>query len=289
VISQVGQALHWTHQRQLIHRDVKPENILITIGGQAKLTDLGLAKNLKGEFNLTQPLSMLGTPNFMSPEQFEDSAHADVLSDLYSLAATLYMAITGDMPFRGRSANAIATIYKKKLANEIAPPRQFVPSLDEGVETAILKALRADRKERPASVLEFLKAINAESARTKDKPDRTKSAAELSSERERRIKTRYPSGQRATCRPLERVEPWPAKVVNISQTGLCLELGRQFQRGTILQIALSGSEGDRTVVVSVVWGKKHSPRTWQLGCHYDQPLCEFEVEGLQGTQHEEGD
>jgi serine/threonine protein kinase len=157
LISQIGQALHWAHGRKLIHRDVKPDNILLTADGQAKLTDLGLVKNLDGDFNLTMTQSCLGTPNFMAPEQFQDAR-----SDVYSLAATLYMTVTGELPFRGPNERALLTILKKKLANEIAPPRQLVPELSERMDGAILRALRADVNERPASVLDFLQALTEE-------------------------------------------------------------------------------------------------------------------------------
>jgi serine/threonine protein kinase len=102
LITQAGTALQWAHERRLVHRDVKPDNILLSAEGKAKLSDLGLVKHLDDKAQLTKALDYLGTPNFMSPEQFKDARHADALSDLYSLAATLYMTVTGEVPFRGQ-------------------------------------------------------------------------------------------------------------------------------------------------------------------------------------------
>ncbi|MBI3410868.1 MAG: protein kinase [Planctomycetes bacterium] len=289
LLSQVGHALNWTHQRQLIHRDIKPANILITKNGDAKLTDFGIAKNLEGEFQLTQPCSWLGTPSFMSPEQFEDAKRADALCDLYSLAATLYMTITGVIPFRGRSASALAAIYKKKLANDIVPPRQLVPETSERVNAAILQGMRADRRERHASMAAFLEALLGEesaAAAANAINARADSSAPQApaSGKERRILKRYPCGQSAACQPMERVVPWVGKVVNISQTGLCVELPRRFEPGAILQIALPAKDTERNVIVRVMWVKRQAEKLWQMGCQYDYPLYDFEVDGFRVTK-----
>ena len=85
--------------RSLIHRDVKPDNILVNGDGMAKLTDLGLVKDVDNEMNLTKTGRGLGTPHFMAPEQFRNAKNADVRCDVYSLGATLYMMVTGEVPF----------------------------------------------------------------------------------------------------------------------------------------------------------------------------------------------
>src|SRR5262245_23420668 len=159
IIREVGHALHWAHGRRLVHRDVKPDNILLNYAGVAKLADLGLAKDLESTEELTKSMSMFGTVNFMPPEQFEDAKRADALSDQYSLAATLYMAVTGELPFRTRRQAAVAIVYQKKLKDDLPAPRELVPELSEHVDSAIRKALRADRRERFANVLEFLDAL----------------------------------------------------------------------------------------------------------------------------------
>src|SRR5262249_34870638 len=99
VIAQVAQGLQKAHRLGLVHRDVKPDNILLTRDGQAKLTDLGLVKDADSDLNLTRTGRGLGTPIFMAPEQFRRAKDADARCDIYSLAATLYMMVTGTLPF----------------------------------------------------------------------------------------------------------------------------------------------------------------------------------------------
>ena len=159
IILQVVQALHAAHARGIIHRDVKPDNILLTADGQAKLADLGLAKDLEASSELTRTGKGLGTPNFMAPEQFNDAKHAEVLCDVYSAGATLYTALTGELPFQG---HAIAGVLRKKFNNELVLPRQLVPGLSERVDWAVRRALRANPAERHASCLEFGNALTGE-------------------------------------------------------------------------------------------------------------------------------
>src|SRR5262245_41733651 len=99
IVVQVAEALHSAHEHGLIHRDLKPDNILLTRTGQAKLADLGLVKDVDSGLNLTRTGRGLGTPSFMAPEQFSDAKNANVRSDIYSLGATLYMVVTGHLPF----------------------------------------------------------------------------------------------------------------------------------------------------------------------------------------------
>jgi serine/threonine protein kinase len=163
-VRQVGEALHWAHEKKLVHRDVKPDNILVSAAGEVKLADLGLAKSLEGTLDLTRTNTFFGTPNFMAPEQFVDAKRADAQSDLYSLAASLYMILTGKLPFE--ATGGVVRVYQKKMANDIEPPIRIVPGLSDKVNAAILRALRAERHERPASVLEFINLLTEESATT---------------------------------------------------------------------------------------------------------------------------
>jgi serine/threonine protein kinase len=153
LIAQVAQALHYAHQRGLIHRDVKPDNILITPDGQAKLTDLGLVKHLETTQDLTRTGRALGTPHFMAPEQFRNAKSANVRSDVFSLAATLYRMVTGVLPFQ---ADGPVATFMKMAKNDLIPPRQLVPGLSERVDGVIRKGLSAEPELRPASCREFL-------------------------------------------------------------------------------------------------------------------------------------
>ncbi len=101
IAAAVARALDKAHSEGLVHRDVKPDNILVTKSGEVKLTDLGLAKKAEIDLDLTRTGKGLGTPHFMAPEQFRDAKNVDPRSDIYALGATLYVMVTGRLPFRG--------------------------------------------------------------------------------------------------------------------------------------------------------------------------------------------
>lgn len=298
IITQIGQALHAAHERGLIHRDVTPDNILVTANGVAKLTDLGLVKNLDGDFNLTCTQSSLGAPNYIAPEQFEDAKRVDALCDLYSLAATLYAAITGELPFRARSNFALGAVYKKKLVNEITPVQQLVPELSEWVSAAIARALRADRKERQAGVLEFIEALAAPpaapapSATTPPDEPVTEACAEMpepcstpdqappDTQKNRRKQRRVSVRFGACCSTTERnpVARWRAFAIDISATGICLEVQRRFEPGAVLAIRMGDKKLARRVfLATVIWVKKRSARVWQLGCRHESTLSDEDL------------
>jgi serine/threonine protein kinase len=154
LIVQVCQGLHLAHKKGLIHRDVKPDNILVTPDGQAKLCDLGLVKETETDLDLTRTGRGLGTPHFMAPEQFRNAKNADVRCDIYSLGATLYMMVTGEMPFSEASGPLEA--WMQKVNNGLKPPRELVCTLSERVDWAIQRAMNADPALRPATCREFV-------------------------------------------------------------------------------------------------------------------------------------
>jgi serine/threonine protein kinase len=155
-INQVCDGLQKAHKQGLIHRDVKPDNILITADGTAKLTDMGLVKEVEGELNLTKTGRGLGTPHFMAPEQFRNAKNADVKCDIYSLGATLYMMVTGEVPFAKTSP---LDCWMRKIKNDFPPPKKVNPQVSDRLDWAIRRAMMADPKERPASCKEFVEDL----------------------------------------------------------------------------------------------------------------------------------
>lgn len=162
LIAQVCQGLHKAHKQKLVHRDVKPDNILLTADGTAKLTDLGLVKDADNELNLTKTGRGLGTPNYMAPEQFRDAKNADVRCDVYSLGATLYTLLTGEIPF-GRVGPLECWLRKQR--NELPAPRELNPAISERVDWAVLRAMSGDPAQRPASCKEFVEDLTGASLR----------------------------------------------------------------------------------------------------------------------------
>ena len=163
LIAQVAQALHKAHKQGLIHRDVKPDNVLVTPEGQAKLTDLGLVKEVETDLNLTRTGRGLGTPHFMAPEQFRAAKDADSRADIYSLGATLYMMVTGELPFATTTGPLDA--WMRKINSDLPPPRQLTPDLSERVDWAIRRAMSPDREQRPATCREFIEDLTGHSTR----------------------------------------------------------------------------------------------------------------------------
>lgn len=159
IIGQVCDGLHRAHKQGLIHRDVKPDNILVTNEGVAKLTDMGLVKDVEGELNLTRTGRGLGTPHFMAPEQFRNAKNADVKCDVYSLGATLYMALTGEVPFAKTSP---LECWLKKTKNDFPAPKILNKALSDRTDWAIRRAMSADPKERPASCREFMEDLTGQ-------------------------------------------------------------------------------------------------------------------------------
>jgi serine/threonine protein kinase len=162
IISQAAEGLHGAHKLGLIHRDVKPDNILLTSDGGVKVTDLGLVKELDTNMGLTRTGRGLGTPHFMAPEQFRNAKNADARCDIYSLAATLYMTVTGELPFKACSP---IDAWMKKLKNDLTPPRQLMPNLSERLDWAIRRAMSPEPDERPANCREFLEDLTGHSTR----------------------------------------------------------------------------------------------------------------------------
>ncbi len=290
IISQVGEALHEAHEHGILHRDVKPDNILITSAGQAKLTDLGLVKNLQADLGLTRPGRGLGTPNFMAPEQLRNAKGVDARCDVYALAATLYMAVTGELPFD--THGSVSALFKKKFNNEIAQPRQVVPSLSARVDAAIRRAMSVDPGQRPASCREFVRELTAGASKPQSVPAlrlaRTGGAEakpKKSVPMERRATLRFPSSVTGMCRSIagEKRFRWSAKVQNISVAGLCLLVSRRFEPGAVLLVDLPPDkvgDGPSRLLVRVVRVEARPPRKWIIGCVFGPSLSEAELRAL---------
>ncbi len=145
LLAKVADALEHAHQHKIVHRDVKPANILVDIDGEPHLTDFGLAKNLRDN-NITHPGTLAGTPKYMSPEQARaETTEIDHRSDIFSLGVTLYEGITFQPPFKGRSN---AHILNEILAKHPRRLRAVVPKALKDLETICHKALEKQKQRR---------------------------------------------------------------------------------------------------------------------------------------------
>ncbi|NLO65771.1 MAG: serine/threonine protein kinase, partial [Firmicutes bacterium] len=140
---QIAMGLAHAHEHGIIHRDIKPHNILITAGGVVKVTDFGIAQAISSS-DLTQTGTVLGSVHYFSPEQAR-GVNVQASSDLYSLGIVLYEMITGRVPFTGESAVAIAL---KQIQD---PPPPLKRKLNRDLERLVLQLLAKDIEKRPAS------------------------------------------------------------------------------------------------------------------------------------------
>jgi len=163
IIGQVSAALDFAHRQGVVHRDVKPSNILLDEQGNALLTDFGLAHVADASVSLTGS-AILGTPSYLSPEQVQ-ATEVDARSDQYSLGIVLYQMTTGRVPFDGETPMAVLI----KHVNEPMPsPRSLSPAIPEIVERVILKATSKDPGDRFASIAEMNAAFQSALAHALD-------------------------------------------------------------------------------------------------------------------------
>jgi len=150
--SEMAAALGFAHSRGVVHRDVKPGNVILTSAGQAKVTDFGIARAMSApEENLTQAGSVMGTATYFSPEQAQGLA-VDQRSDLYSLGVVLFEMVTGRTPFTGETPLAIAY---KHVQDQPPAPSTLVSGLPTGLEAVIMKLLRKRPEDRYANAEEL--------------------------------------------------------------------------------------------------------------------------------------
>ena len=151
LIAKLARTVHYAHQRGILHRDIKPGNILLDAKGDPHLTDFGLARLLETESSVTRTTEALGTPSYMAPEQARgDNAQLSSATDVYGLGAVLYQLLTGYPPFLGDTAYETIRLV---LDTDPRQPRLLNPKVDRDLATICLKCLEKDPKQRYPSAL----------------------------------------------------------------------------------------------------------------------------------------
>jgi serine/threonine protein kinase len=157
IISQVAEALDFAHAKGIVHRDVKPANIILLEGNRAKITDFGIAKIASGAANLTSTGQFLGTPNYMAPEQIK-GAPVDGRTDIFALGICLYECLTRRKPFGGDSLTSISY----KIVHEPFPPlHEINPQIPEGYEELVANCLQKDPTKRYQRARDLATALRA--------------------------------------------------------------------------------------------------------------------------------
>lgn len=154
VAIQIAKALDCAHRNKIIHRDIKPQNILVTEDGIMKVTDFGIAKSSNSS-TITNTSTIMGSAHYLSPEQAKGS-FIDCRTDLYSLGVVLYEMVTGTLPFE---ADTAVTIALKHLQEEIIPPKNINSKIPDSLNKLIIKSMQKDPNKRYQSAKEMIKDL----------------------------------------------------------------------------------------------------------------------------------
>ena len=164
ILRQIAAALDYAHGRGLMHRDVKPANVMLTASGEThdiKVVDFGLARaqEAQGGTRMTQTGMIVGTPEYMSPEQGGSGAPVDHRTDIYALGVVAYEMLCGEPPFKAARDTSMLAVIMQHVRDAPRPPLELAPSLTKSANAAILRALAKEPEERFGSCGEFIKAL----------------------------------------------------------------------------------------------------------------------------------
>lgn len=155
-----GVAYIHNQPKPLIHRDLKPLNILVTNDDTIKITDFGIAKELDDEAG-GHSTTVKGTPIYMSPEQIIDPKSVDIRTDIYSLGMTFYEMLCAKTPFSGNSTTTPTAVYAAIMNGNVPPPTEFYPGISDALSDFVMKAINKDRSLRFANANEMLNALDS--------------------------------------------------------------------------------------------------------------------------------
>ncbi|MHC5054020.1 MAG: protein kinase domain-containing protein [Planctomycetota bacterium] len=197
IVVQVARALDHAQEHDMIHRDIKPDNVLLTPDGVAKLLDLGLARSTSGDMTrMTVTGTAMGTPHYISPEQARGEADIDIRTDVYSLGVSLYHMLVGTPPFDGET---VAVIITKTLTEQAPPVHEIVPEVSEATSRVVEKMMSKEKGSRYANPAEVV--ADLELILSGEEPTRVLGASRPGSRPSPAPAPRSPSGTTPTTTP----------------------------------------------------------------------------------------
>jgi hypothetical protein len=153
---QAAAALAAAEKRKIVHRDIKPDNMIMTPRGDVKITDLGLAKRLADVTSASQSNWGCGTPYYMAPEQARNSSRVDIRADIYALGATLYHLVTGKLPFEGPSS---VEVLMRAASDRLIPPSVLCPDVPPALSDLVERMMSRDPDGRPPTALALIEEV----------------------------------------------------------------------------------------------------------------------------------
>jgi eukaryotic-like serine/threonine-protein kinase len=249
VMADVCAALDFSHRHQIIHRDVKPANIMITRGGAVKVMDFGIARALGEGQNVTQTAAVIGTAQYLSPEQAKGEA-VDARSDVYAAGCVLYELLTGEPPFTGDTPVAVAYQHVRE---DPKPPSDVNPQIPPALDAVILKAL----SKNPANRYQSAAELRADLVRVRN--GQAPMAPSVMSEDERTAML-APAPTAATRRVNGRHGP-PTGSGPVTDYGYYDEPQRRTGRVVLVTVAVAVALGIVGFVVYVLLSPPAAPKT----------------------------
>ena len=159
IVLHVGEALAVGEERKIVHRDIKPDNIMLTKDKVVKLADLGIAKSTadKNEVDVTSPEILIGTPAYVSPEQARDAQHVDSRADIYSLGVSMYEMLTGEKPYKGKTT---VEILQQLFEAPVPDVRQKNSAVSKKVSNLVFRMMAKEKEKRPRNWKIFCKEVS---------------------------------------------------------------------------------------------------------------------------------
>jgi serine/threonine protein kinase len=279
IFVQVAEGLRYLHDNNILHRDIKPSNIFLS-KKQAKLGDFGLLKSLTDDARLTRTHQGMGTMEYGAPEQFEDLKRVDRRCDLYSLAATLYTALTGKFPF---GVGGQLQILRRKLQNQFVPLRLVLPTLTPALDRLVTLSLNPDPEKRPHDCGEFIAALQDFRACPVSAP--SPGADEINGitpakGAERRVAVRFAADLTTTFVPFHQKMRgrWEASIIDISPKGVRLRTPRSVAVNSVLEVTFN--KGAISGLVLVRWTQPDQDDSQIAGCLFVRDLPKAQVEAI---------